>query len=117
MNKKTGEFSAADLKKPVGRKEPVGTRRGDGITGLRVGDGGLFVCMDCGHSKPFAEVGREYPTNKKRCKTCEANAAALNDPSWRSPYNGGTIESVRRSHRKTAAKTYKSGRLPKWMLT
>jgi hypothetical protein len=120
MNKRTGEFSAADLKKPIGRREASGhPKKGTGRLDSTSPVPGRFVCCSCRLDHPVSELGNERGGagwNKGRCKTCATKAAAIKDGSYRDSH-GRTYEASQRSKHKTPLRGYKSGRLPKWMFS
>jgi hypothetical protein len=111
MNKK-GEFSAADLKKPVGRKERADT----GSLFNNSKTPGRFVCHDCQQDTADENLGERKSPYLAWCKACSEKKKSLIDGTYRTP-QGQTIEAVRRGSRKFCQKSYKKGRLPKWMFT
>lgn len=111
MNKKTGEFSAADIKRTSGK-----TPRKENIYAPYKKRAGYFVCSDCRTEKADAERGAVHGNYSWSCKACDSTAAAIVDGTWRSA-SGQTLAASQRSKRKDAAKKYASGKLPKWMFS
>jgi hypothetical protein len=105
MNKKTGEFSAMDVKRPVGVKEPSWPKCPRTNSSIE----GRFVCVECKRDLPNTEIGRREGNkhNNAICKTCVAKAIKK---MHRDP------KKVEAGHKATT-KAYKVGRLPKWMFS
>jgi hypothetical protein len=118
VNKKTGEFSAADLKKPIGRKVPGRAPNGEGNL-LSVGPvKGRFVCYQCGHEHADSEMAREElggNKGQKMCRACDVLVTSKTNGSFR--YRGQTLGARQRANNKSAKRIYKNGRLPKWMFS
>jgi hypothetical protein len=117
VNKKTGEFSAADLKKPIGRKEPGRSPNGEGSLQDTSPVKGRFVCGTCGHEHSESELAdNNGPGINKKCKACCARLASIADGSFRDS-TGRTHEAHKRNKQRAAFSRYQSGRLPKWMFS
>lgn len=77
----------------------------------------LFFCHECSQTKPETELARilGYRNSAKVCKGCDERGAAVADGTLK---HGEHLDaSYRRRKIKAATKTYKSGKLPKWMFS
>lgn len=112
-NRKTGEFSAADMRRATaGRKPP---KDGVGIPAVTKIPG-RFICCGCLKEKADVYMARDRGGGRKICVGCVEKKTAISDGSFRTP-NGTTHAAYKRNSAKKNAQNYRAGRLQKWMFS
>lgn len=113
MNKKTGEFSAADLKKPAGRKAEK--MRDSGPSSSNTPVPGRFICRSCYKEHPDSAAAKDDPS-RQMCIACAERVQSITDGTFRDN-KGCKHEASKRIRHRAVAKKYKAGKLPGWMFS